>query len=521
MKVPAFIQSCWRRRWFRALTWLVASLVTLLVLIYQYYNWAGARSWAKVRAEVAATGESLEYRAVVPNPVPDERNFGALPVFKNLTLGNRQAGASEAEAVRQALRALTLPDAEGPPRPKLGNGLNMGQKTDLAAWLTWLKNAKAKEPILLGDSGDPARDILKWMAARDAMVQEIAKGLDRPEAQWTPAWKTRDFPAMMYSLEVPHYDVLNKMGTWFALRAVAAAHVGDAKVAHESLLILTRLAEATQHDPILIGTLVSIAQTTMLAQALWEVCAARVGTVEDFQRLGRAVGRLKPSESLLVGERAEMTMAVTSVQSLKGQEDEEIMIALLGHSRGKDMAPAVRLIPDGWFDANLASLITLHLKYFIRPLRDEGLASCIDRQPELEALLTDARANYLWNPNTILAQLALPALRGVIIRTAYIETLVMQMKAACALESHFLQSQSYPTNLEELKAEGYVVPLDPLNRQPLRYQKLENGQYRLWTAGVDRKDDEGKRVLDAKNPESTKYSDEKYQGDWVWERGGK
>ncbi|WP_156345810.1 hypothetical protein [Verrucomicrobium spinosum] len=94
-------------------------------------------------------------------------------------------------------------------------------------------------------------------------------------------------------------------------------------------------------------------------------------------------------------------------------------------------------------------------------------------------------------------------------------------EVACALESHFLQSQSYPANLEELKAEGYEVPLDPLNRQPLRYQKLENGQYRLWTAGVDRKDDEGKRVLDAKNPESTKYSDEKYQGDWVWERGGK
>ena len=114
MKVPAFIQSCWRRRWFRALTWLVASLVTLLVLIYQYYNWVGARAWAKVRAEVAATGESLEYRAVVPDPVPDESNFGALPVFKNLTLGNRQAGAAEAEAVRQALRALTLPDAEGP-----------------------------------------------------------------------------------------------------------------------------------------------------------------------------------------------------------------------------------------------------------------------------------------------------------------------------------------------------------------------------------------------------------------------
>lgn len=521
MKVPAFIQSCWRRRWFRALTWLAASLVTLLVLIYQYCNWAGARSWAKVRAEVAAAGESLEYRAVVPDPVPDESNFGALPVFKNLTLGNRQGGAAEAEAVRQALRVLTLPDAEGPPRPKLGNGLTMGQRTDLSAWTAWMKNAKVKEPILLEDSGDPARDILKWMAAGDAMVQEIAKGLDRPEAQWTPAWKTRELPAMMYALEVPHFDVLNKMGTWFALRAVAAAQVGDAKVAHESLLILTRLAEATQQDPILIGTLVSIAQTTMLAQALWEVCEARVGTVEDFQRLGRALGKLNPSESLLVGERAEMTMAVSSVQSLKGQGDEEIMMALLGHTQGKEVAPAIRLIPGGWFDANLATLITLHLKYFIQPLRDEGLASCIDRQPELEALLKHSRANYLWHPNTILAQLAMPSLSGVITRTAYVEALVMQMKAACALEAHFLQTQSYPANLEELRAEGYVIPLDPLNRQPLRYQKLENGQYRLWTAGFDRKDDEGKRVLDAKNPENTKFSDQKYQGDWVWERGGK
>ena len=40
---------------------------------------------------------------------------------------------------------------------------------------------------------------------------------------------------------------------------------------------------------------------------------------------------------------------------------------------------------------------------------------------------------------------------------------------------------------------------------------------RRGSVGFDGKDDGGKRGLDENKPENTKFNDEKYLGDWVWD----
>ena len=71
----------WRvvRRILIGLAWLVA----LIALFHGEENWRGRRAWNQCRREIEARGEPLDYRALIPKPVPDEQNFAATPAIKS------------------------------------------------------------------------------------------------------------------------------------------------------------------------------------------------------------------------------------------------------------------------------------------------------------------------------------------------------------------------------------------------------------------------------------------------------
>ena len=51
----------------------------------------------------------------------------------------------------------------------------------------------------------------------------------------------------------------------------------------------------------------------------------------------------------------------------------------------------------------------------------------------------------------------------------------------------------------------------------MRYRKTADGRYALWSVAFDGTDDGGKRTLDAKKPDETKFHNAAYLGDWVWD----
>ena len=55
----------------------VALFIALLVLFHVVENWRGRREWARVKAELAAKGESLDYASFSSPSVPDEEKKGA------------------------------------------------------------------------------------------------------------------------------------------------------------------------------------------------------------------------------------------------------------------------------------------------------------------------------------------------------------------------------------------------------------------------------------------------------------
>ena len=71
----------------RLLRWLLitgASLVVLIALFYAEENWRGKHAWEKYKREREAKGDSFEWSAIVPPPVPDDQNFAMTPLFAEL-----------------------------------------------------------------------------------------------------------------------------------------------------------------------------------------------------------------------------------------------------------------------------------------------------------------------------------------------------------------------------------------------------------------------------------------------------
>ena len=517
-----FFKHCFQNRWLRALAWTLISIVTLYALVCASMNWSGAQQWSATQAMLKAEGETLDFRATMKDPIPEAENFCAIPLLKDIALAvDNDASKGAPAEKRKSLEALKLPQqGKDGIRPKLTNA-TFGNRTDLKAWADWLR--KEGSLPMPPDSGDAARDVLNALSKHEAVMQELTAGLSRPKAQWTPEWKTRDLPEMLFAISLPHYSNLVSVNQTLVLRAIASARAGEIAKAHETVLIIAKLSQANLNDPFLIGLLVAASNTSMLHGTTWELCDAQAGTGEDFTKLESALGTLDFHRSALSAWRSEMAAGVNTLQFIKRKRDNSLSLFEVVSNDGKSSSSVLgnlsaHAIPSGFFDASSAVLADREFNYLLKPLRDGGWSEARKAGQTWEKELAEMRKDIAWHPAYIMTTLIAPAFKSVLTRAIYTQVLVNQSIIACALERYRLEKGSYPESLDAVKlADGKPLPLDVMNDKPMHYRKTTNGKYALWSVGFDGKDNGGKRTLDEKHPENTKFSDEKYLGDWVWD----
>lgn len=508
-------------RWVRVLGWTAVSLVTLYALLCAWVNWTGARMLSDALARLKADGETTDFRAVTREPVPDAQNFCALPALKDLPLvvdGNSEKG--EPGERRRRLNALKFPSGDKvPPKPRTGKQSVMGIPEDLGAWHDWLLNAGVAKNAARSDNS--ARDLLNALSLNEPLFAELAKGIDRPHAEWTPAWRTRELPENLFEVTMPHLTASMSLNQPLALRAKAAARAGDAARAHGSLQVMARLSEANINDPFLIGLLVAATISSTMTDALWEVCDSQVGSATDFAILETLLASTDFKLATLRALRAEMAAGVNTFQHMKAKRDPSIFLImneLGGQPSSASALMVARMLPSGFYDGSSAVLIEREFDTMIKPMREHGWMAAIDSVTRSETELQRERNQIYLHPYSILASLMVPAVSSVIQRAAYTQCLVDQAATACALERHRIEKGTYPDSLAGLTlASGDPLPIDALSGKPMGYRKTESGKYALWCIGFDGKDDGGKRVLDEKKPQDTKFADRNYKGDWVWD----
>lgn len=520
-----FLKRCWQKRWIRGLAWTVVTLVTLYVLLCTWLNWTWTRKWTATVAVLKAEGETLDFRATMNDPVPEADNFCAIPLLKDIALAvDNDSTKGEAAEKRKRLDALKLPDGKkGVERPRLSLHA-VGEPTDLKAWADWMR--KEGSVTVPADSGNAARDVLAALSKHDSVVQELAAGLSRPKAQWTPEWKTRELPEMLFAIALPHYQNVRNLNQTLALRATAAARAGETAKAHETARIMARLTQADLNDPFLIGLLVASSDATALCGSTWELCDAQAGTVEDFARLEAALSALDFHQASLRACRSELAAAVDTLQFIRRHPSSGPglfqMIEISGQPNSNALGrAAARAIPLGYFDASAAVLAEGEFKYLVKPLRDHGWQEARQASRDWERELADMKSKIWTHPTYIMVALIAPAVNTIVHKIAYTQGVVNQAIIACALERYRIEKGTYPDSLAAVKlADGKPLPLDVMNDKVMGYRKTTDGKYALWSVGFDGKDDGGKRVLDDKKPENTKFSDTKYVGDWVWDYSG-
>ncbi len=83
--------------------------------------------------------------------------------------------------------------------------------------------------------------------------------------------------------------------------------------------------------------------------------------------------------------------------------------------------------------------------------------------------------------------------------------IVRLARTALALEQFYLDQSTYPASLSQLVPQFLPeVELDPTDFEPMRYQRTQADQFRLYSIGWNETDDGGK------------FEKEYKQGDWLW-----
>ncbi len=447
-------------------SWGAISLAVIFALVWQWLNWSGARRLAAAKAQLEAADETLDVRELFPEAVPAELNFCATPALKDLALLLDEGRSDdETDRKRERLKSLALPEERAGMKPPKSS--TVGKPLDAEAWLKWLG-------LEFAEGQSAPEQLLKALSRDFELEAELAAALDRPHAQWTPAWADKKLPDLFFGMQYPHYQYLRPLVSYYALRAAAAAQAGNAVFAHQCARVLLRFGEASSQDPFLIGMVMSQNHLSQARRATWEICRVQAGSAEDFALLEGELGRWSFKEQLLAAYRSEMCAGVQAVEwaKLNGLQH------LSGSSREASSAwHWSSLVPGGWVDANAASIIERYQEQVIGPLLHAASDFQL-RHTRLEELIK-GMSRLPWSDD-MFARLIFPsvlAFENDILRGQCQQQMAV---IACALEAHALRHGIYPATLDDLASiNASASPSNPFNGEPCRYERTANGRYRL------------------------------------------
>jgi hypothetical protein len=511
------LKTCWANPWVRRPLLVALALALVFGACWIIIDRLGRDAWKSFEKQLAAEGETVDFRALLSPPVPEAENFCAIPPLRNLALPDedQSAAGQEGKANRARIEAMRLSSDLAAVRSL--HGIQRGTPLDFAK----LAEAMRKEGSwpLPPAPGEPMRDVQAGLAKYDPFCAELAAGLARPRAQWTPCSSERKLqrPYVMSSLhQIGPGFTLAKILT---LRAAVAGTAGDLPKAIESLRIAKRLAIASFDEPLLIEGLVGSAIESLSVNALWEICRSQQGTAEDWLELEKLTTAYEARGAFLRTFRGEMAASVDTVLYAKETRQRQILLVLQPgmHGLTPDLGASERAVlvglnvaPPGFFDSVASEFGRTQLRSIVRPLRDESWAEALRSGRALEAKLN--APSHTWNLPSMFGRDSLGTFARTLTNSVYFQVLLDQAAIACVLERTRLSAGSYPASLDGLTlADGRLLPPDACTGQPMHYRQTTDGRYVLWSVGSDGRDDNASRGASSVQPMAADYV-----GDWVW-----
>jgi len=474
--LAVFTRAAWRHgfRWFlsrgalRFYGWLVAGIISVIVLFYAEENWRGKRAWAAVQREAAARGESLELASVFPPAVPDDQNFALAPGVPEL-LGYARGQAASGAAVPSEQQPFYL-GREGhelPLLPLMGNWA-LEQVTDLSAWQKYFRLHGAAEPSAgsntvstasapANDAGTtwltfpvapnpqtPAADVLLALSRYDSDLAVLRAASQRPGARYP-----LDYEKGLFGLMRGVYfsaQRLRDATRILSLRAVAELTQGESEPALQDTLLALRLADSLQQMPYETLHRARADMLMLCLQPVWEGLAHHRWNDEQLTILQGHFSREDLLAEFRLAVRGETLVMMNLADQLQAFLDGRQSPAAeqMRSAKGDDLLPVLlfRLFyPTGWLYQDKAWVYRYYERWS-SVLEDRG-----------RHISRGGDAQLLAATDPFLLMFVVPRLRQVFFsseKTLFLETACRQAAVACALERYRLAEGRYPESLKTL-----------------------------------------------------------------------
>jgi hypothetical protein len=246
----------------------------------------------------------------------------------------------------------------------------------------------------------------------------------------------------------------------------------------------------------LISLNVRIAMMQRTLQPVWEGLADRQWTEAELSAIESELGKLDFLVHYHLAMRGERAGGVWGVDFIR-----KVGIFWLNEMSAprEDSGPfdleqflgkaTFWLIPAGWFDQNKLSLCRKYEKYLL-PLVGGPDRRIVSAAATKEA--DSALGRQGARPYDLFSGMLLSSLGGFAIDCARAQSSVDLARVACALERYRLTNGQFPNTLDALAPKFIAkLPQDISNGQPLKYRRTEDGQFVLYSVGLNESDDGG------------------------------
>lgn len=512
-----------RKRFARVVLFLFAALATLLALFHAVENWRGHRAFEKFKREVETQGDTLDFRAMIPPPVPDDENFAMHPFLKPLLdyesrtkeHGTIWRDTNGSQRVNQ-FRLIEEHDKTNPMPRFVGvqNPEGVIKTIDLAAWQKFFR--ASTNYLHTAEPQSPAQDVLFALGKFDREFAELADAARRPKSRFPIHY---DEPNS-FGILLPQLGMMKSKVTLLNLLSAAQLAAGQTNEALATIQIAFKVSDSVKDEPLLISHLVRISCLAITLQSVAEGLAAHRWSEAQLLELEKRLGEidlLAGYKKNMRGERNFILHGIDYVKSRPQEFSELIDDTMPGEAAGAGetlFAAASRvlgrlLVPNGWFDQN---------KVIFAGTVQHGLLTFADEQahriyPERAKDYEDEISKWRRTPYNFSSKLLLPALDRSVLRAGRLQTNLDQARLACALERHRLANGQFPEILDALVPKFVAkLPTDVITGGPLKYRREPDGRFVLYSVGLNGVDNGGTTVF---KPGRKPVPDSKH-GDWIW-----
>ncbi len=484
-------RSATKSRWPLTVT-AVCVLIVSIALSVSWSNQHTLSNWKRYQAEIAARGDSVDWRDYVQPPAPpDDKNFGATPLLQSI---GRKGKVDPKVWAR--IDGTGLSEQYG--RNQLGKtgDWTTGQGADLQSIQDFLRSAKfALSPM----PQEPAADVLAALDGLTADFDELREASKRPFARLKLA-----HPDPL-NCDVPEFNAVWTLSHLLSLRTSAELALGRADGAFADVRVIHRLADVNRTEPSSSSGGYYCVIHGLALQAFWEGWVAGQWSdqqLKEFQSRFASVDMLAVFDNAMRGERAGIN---SMVETLNGRQ-------LLDH-----FLPAGAVCVDDWNDRlirfyvrNSSPALRAENLLFYNRLWDQTFFKSYDlsrhqvfpAKSEAAMVLIEKSFSKI-TAEKYLALIAVSNFPHFIKMIARNQIFVSEALIVCALERYRRENGEYPATLARLSP-GFLenLPHDIITGETLKYRLTANGQFLLYSVGWNQRDDNGNA--------------EKDKGDWVW-----